>query len=308
MCHRSKILSYANGNPSTKVVFVAEAPGRLGADRTGMPLHGDRTGDNFTQLLSAIGWSRDDIFITNAVLCNPREENGTNGTPNKWEIRQCSVYLEMTLNLIEPDVIVTLGRIALESLAHIHAHELSLSKSVGTLSFWNGYYVFPVYHPAPRALIHRSFPKQISDYISLAKIVDPINGLRPKQAISHRKTKQTLIQNETLKCLITAITDSLGTLSFFKLNKLLYLVDLTAIRQIGNSLTGEIYLRQQEGPWLPHIRDVLTQMDGCDISLIFQKGKPFLTRKPKPHTSYEISPTHVEILNEIVEKYGHLSD
>jgi uracil-DNA glycosylase len=53
-----KVLSSANGNVESKVLFVAEAPGRLGADRTGVPLFGDRTGDNFEALLGNIGWRR----------------------------------------------------------------------------------------------------------------------------------------------------------------------------------------------------------------------------------------------------------
>jgi len=308
MCHRSKILSHANGNLDSKVIFIAEAPGRLGADRTGLPLYGDRTGDNFEHLLGAVGWKRDDIFITNAVLCNPREENGNNGTPNKWEIKQCSVYLEMTLNLIEPEIIVTLGRVALESLAYIYPHDLSLSKSVGILSQWNGYHIFPVYHPAPRALIHRSFPKQTADYISLAKMVDPLKGLRSKPVKNQAKVKQTAKLNEILRSLITAITGFLGKLSYFKLNKLLYLIDLEAIRQLGSSLTGEIYLRQQEGPWLPNIQGALTLMDDNEISLIFENGKPFLKQGRKPRTSSAISPVNAKILNEILKKCGNLSD
>jgi len=308
MCHRSKILSHANGNPETKVIFIAEAPGRLGADRTGIPLHGDKTGDNFERLLGTIGWDRDDVFITNAVLCNPREENGNNGTPNRWEIKQCSVYLEMTLNLINPEVIVTLGRVALEALAHIHPHELSLSNSVGKLSNWNGYHVFPVYHPAPRALIHRSFPKQTADYILLAKTVEPLKGVRQKPHKTRSIARQSTATNEALRYLISAITSSIGRLSYFKLNKLLYLIDLTSLKQLGSSITGELYLRQQEGPWLPRIREVLTQMDRFEIDLIFQNGKPYLLQGQKPRMAPEIAPAQTEILKSVLSKYENYTD
>ena len=75
MCGRTKVLSKKNGNINSKVMFIAEAPGRHGADRTGVPLDGDKTGDNFEELLKHIGWKREDVFITNAVLCNPQKIN-----------------------------------------------------------------------------------------------------------------------------------------------------------------------------------------------------------------------------------------
>jgi uracil-DNA glycosylase len=76
LCNRKKVLSDANGNVNSKILFVAEAPGRLGADRTGIPLYGDQTGDNFEVLLADVGWKREQVFITNAVLCNPCTEQG----------------------------------------------------------------------------------------------------------------------------------------------------------------------------------------------------------------------------------------
>ena len=118
------------GDINTNLMFVAEAPGRLGADRTGIPLFGDKTGDNFESLLGNIGWDRRDVFITNALLCNPREDNGNNGTPKIEEIEHCSTFLEMTIELIQPDVIVSLGIVALKALDIISPHGLTLKQNV----------------------------------------------------------------------------------------------------------------------------------------------------------------------------------
>ncbi len=113
LCQRAysslKVLSDRNGNIYSKIIFIAEAPGRLGAEKTGIPLCGDKTGENFELLLKNIGWNRNDIFITNAILCNPKIESGNNATPNLEEIKNCSFFLMMTINLINPDLIVTLG-------------------------------------------------------------------------------------------------------------------------------------------------------------------------------------------------------
>lgn len=124
MCGRKKVLSSANGNLNSKILFVAEAPGRLGAECTGIPLYGDKAGDNFELLLSNVGWQRSDIFITNAVLCNPQNEEGNNATPNKDEMINCNYYLKMTLELVNPEVIVTIGAKALEAVSLISPHNI----------------------------------------------------------------------------------------------------------------------------------------------------------------------------------------
>jgi uracil-DNA glycosylase family 4 len=131
----------------SKVLFVAEAPGRLGADRTGVPLFGDRTGDNFEALLGNIGWRREQVFITNAVLCNPKQDDGNNDTPTAEEIAKCSAYLEMVITLVNPDVIVTLGVTALDALNLLSPHGIELREGVAQLVPWRGTRLFPLYHP-----------------------------------------------------------------------------------------------------------------------------------------------------------------
>ena len=94
---RTRVLSEKNGDIYSKVVFVGEAPGRLGADRTGVPFYGDKAGQNFERLLIAAGLTRREIFITNAVLCNPRDDKGNNAVPTKEEVRNCSLHLSILL-------------------------------------------------------------------------------------------------------------------------------------------------------------------------------------------------------------------
>jgi len=175
---RRKVLSSANGSMDSRVLFVAEAPGRLGADRTGVPLYGD---NNFEVLLGNIGWRREEVFITNAVLCNPKQENGNNGTPTQEEIANCSAYLEMVIALINPDVIVTLGTTALKALAMLSPHGIELRDGVAQTVPWRNTRLFPLYHPRPRAILHRSLAKQRSDFMLLSKIVhrDSLNERIP---------------------------------------------------------------------------------------------------------------------------------
>jgi DNA polymerase len=184
MCNRKKVLSEKNGNIHSKVMFIAEAPGRLGAEQTNIPLYGDRTGDNFGKLLQAAGWYREDIFITNAVLCNPQDENGNNSTPTNKEIKNCSIYLKETIEVVNPDVIVTLGSKALLALKNIKQHDITLKKCVAKIQPWNDKLLFPLYHPSPASInFNRNMKRQTGDFIKLTSIVDPITGL--KEGVSY---------------------------------------------------------------------------------------------------------------------------
>ncbi len=181
LCSRRKVLSPANGSIESKVLFIAEAPGRLGADRTGVPLCGDRTGDNFEMLLGNVGWRREQVFITNAILCNPQDGNGNNGTPTPEEVGNCSAYVEMVINLVRPEVVVTLGATALDALAVIAPHGLQLREDAAKVVPWGAAKLVPLYHPGPRAIIHRSLAKQRSDFMRLAQLVHPVSGILQRE-------------------------------------------------------------------------------------------------------------------------------
>src|SRR5918992_4344349 len=78
MCGRAAVLSELNGSTEARVMFIGEAPGRKGADRTHVPFSGDQSGKNFDRFLEAAGLKRSEIFITSAALCNPRAPTGAN--------------------------------------------------------------------------------------------------------------------------------------------------------------------------------------------------------------------------------------
>src|SRR5947208_9262460 len=131
MCGRTAVLSALNGSVAARVMFIGEAPGRKGADRTRIPFSGDQSGRNFDRFLASIGLERSQIFITSAALCNPRTTTGANRRPTTSEVRNCSNFLKRTIELIDPRVIVTLGGVALDALKLVHYHELNLSEAAG---------------------------------------------------------------------------------------------------------------------------------------------------------------------------------
>jgi uracil-DNA glycosylase family 4 len=171
MCDRSAVLSELNGSVSANVLFIGEAPGRKGADRTRVPFSGDQSGANLDRFLNSISLSRDQIFITSAALCNPRTESGANRKPTKKELRNCSDFLRRTFEILDPQVVVTLGSVALEALKSIHYHELTL-KDAAQIHQWNGRLLVPIYHPSPQVLAsHRRGDQQLRDYQVVAQAV-----------------------------------------------------------------------------------------------------------------------------------------
>lgn len=172
MCGRSAVLSQLNGPIDAAVMFIGEAPGRKGADRTRIPFSGDQSGRNFEQFLASINLSRTDIFITSAALCNPRSSTGANRRPAAGEIRNCSDYLRRTINLIDPKIIVTLGNAALGALKLIEPHEYSLRTDAAKIRPWNARRLIPLYHPSPQVLItSRNQSAQVRDYQTVARAI-----------------------------------------------------------------------------------------------------------------------------------------
>jgi len=102
------------GHPDTEVMFVGEGPGQT-EDAQGRPFVG-RAGELLVRLLASIGWRRQEVFITNIVKCRPPG----NRDPEPDEIAACAPYLQRQLEVLDPAVVVTLGRF---SMAHFRPGE-----------------------------------------------------------------------------------------------------------------------------------------------------------------------------------------
>ena len=177
MCGRTAVLSDLNGPIDARVMFIGEAPGRKGADRTRIPFSGDQSGRNFERFLTSINLQRSEIFITSAALCNPRKATGANRRPTASELRNCSDFLRRTLALVDPAVIVTLGMVALEALKSLQYHELNLRKDAGKIRLWSGRLLVPLYHPSPQVLItSRDERAQLRDYKVVARAMRRIGN------------------------------------------------------------------------------------------------------------------------------------
>jgi len=151
MAGRRRVLGAGNGPLRARAVLVGTAPGRHGAERTGVPFSGDRSGAALDALLERAGLGRDDVFITNAVLCNPQDQRGRNDEPRATELRQCRAHLAATLALVEAPLVVALGRTAFAAVRAIEPCGLGWEDALGVAHAWRGgMSLAATYHPGPR--------------------------------------------------------------------------------------------------------------------------------------------------------------
>ncbi|MGI8462010.1 MAG: uracil-DNA glycosylase family protein [Solirubrobacterales bacterium] len=134
---------FGSGNADADLMFVGEAPGAE-EDRQGLPFVG-RAGGLLTELLGGINMSRDDVFITNVLMCRPPG----NRDPQPDEIEACSPYLDRKVELIQPKVIGTLGNFATKLLT---GSRTGITKVRGTAQVHvlggRSVYLMPFLHPA----------------------------------------------------------------------------------------------------------------------------------------------------------------
>lgn len=120
---RSQIVN-GTGNPDAELLLVGEAPGET-EDQHGKPFVG-RSGDVLTQSLSQHGIKREDIRITNCVRCRPEG----NRNPKTSELENCFQHLLTEIEVVSPDVIMTLGKVPTEQLLD---QSISVTSAAGTI-------------------------------------------------------------------------------------------------------------------------------------------------------------------------------
>ena len=165
------------GSPDSKVMFVGEAPGQS-EDIKGEPFVG-AAGQFLDELLTRIGLSRSNVFITNIVKCRPPR----NREPKPSEVEACTPYLNRQIELIQPEFLVTLGShstayvfsragLSFSSITKVHGKPCEATVSDLKLA------VFPTFHPA--AALY--YPKYKDQLIADFKVLK--NELVKKKVVS----------------------------------------------------------------------------------------------------------------------------
>lgn len=174
--NRTKVVP-GSGAENSDILLIGEAPG-WHEDQQGLPFVG-QAGSFLNELISSIGMHREQLYITNVVKCRPPG----NRDPLPEEIQNCRVWLNRQIELIQPKIIVTLGRY---SLAMFFPGK-SIGKIHGTAQKRGGIIYYAMYHPAA-ALHQQSLRKTIQD--DMIKIPSLLNQFET--------VEQTKLQPEQL--------------------------------------------------------------------------------------------------------------
>jgi len=141
LCQSRRQAVFGVGNRAARWMFVGEAPGAE-EDRQGEPFVG-RAGQLLTSMLRALGLEREDVYIANVLKCRPPG----NRDPRPEEARACRGYLERQIELVDPALIVAVGRVAAQTLLETDAALARLRGRVHGLGLRQRP-LMVIYHPA----------------------------------------------------------------------------------------------------------------------------------------------------------------
>lgn len=157
------------GNPQAQIMFIGEAPGKK-EDESGIPFLGS-SGKILDKMLAEIKIKREDVYLTNICKCRPPQ----NRDPLPEEVSTCLPWLEKEIEIIDPKIIVTLGKYALNSLAsaakisEVHGKilEIKISK-IGKIK------IFPLHHPAAARCNRKTRSIFTEDFQKIPNIVNTL--------------------------------------------------------------------------------------------------------------------------------------
>lgn len=139
LCEHRKHIVFGEGSAGARLMFIGEGPGRE-EDIQSRPFVGD-AGKLLTNMIVKMGMQREGVYIANIVKCRPP----LNRNPENDEIAACRPFVEKQIDIIRPDVIVSLGRISANALT---GAPLPISRLRGKFFDYRGIPLMPTFHPA----------------------------------------------------------------------------------------------------------------------------------------------------------------
>ncbi len=170
-CQRCKLykgrknIVIGSGDAEARLMFIGEAPGRE-EDIQGKPFVGE-AGMLLTKLIEKMGFKRDSVYIANIIKCRPP----MNRDPEEDEIISCRVFLDRQIDIIAPQIIITLGRIALQTL--MNDNKIKITAARGNFFQYKGTPVMPTFHPA--YLLRNPKDKWLT-WADVQKVMEKLSG------------------------------------------------------------------------------------------------------------------------------------
>lgn len=169
-----------DGNPDAEVMFIGEAPGQK-EDELGKPFVG-AAGKFLNELLASIGLNREDVYIANCIKHRPPG----NRDPLPEEIAAYGPWLQGQIDIIDPKIIVTLGRFSME---FVLGPGFSISKIHGQPKRRNGRVVMPMYHPAAALYSGNLRPVLAADFQKIPKVIEMIKNPPKEETVEEEGDK-----------------------------------------------------------------------------------------------------------------------
>jgi len=177
LCQQCEIAKYRNrvvpgeGVEDAEIMFIGEAPG-WHEDQQGRPFVGP-AGKFLDELLASIGLRREQVYIANVIKCRPQG----NRDPLPAEIQNCRKWLERQIEIIQPKMIVTLGRYSME----MFFPGKSISKIHGTAQKRDNVIYYAMYHPA--AALHQQSLRQAieADMLKIPSLLARAEKIKEEQ-------------------------------------------------------------------------------------------------------------------------------
>jgi DNA polymerase len=165
---------FGSGNPDAELMFVGEAPG-FHEDQQGVPFVG-QAGKLLEKLLAGIGLERSDVYIANVIKCRPPG----NRDPQPDEIEACESHLFKQIELIQPQLVATLGNFATKLLT---GKPLGITRVHGqeqwTTLGGNRVQLYPLYHPAAALYTPRMLQVLEEDFARIPQLLGADDAPRP---------------------------------------------------------------------------------------------------------------------------------
>jgi len=205
------------------------------------------------------------------------------------------------IDLVNAPIIVSLGSAALYATSLIEPHGLNLRDHVRTAHRWYKRLLIPVYHPGQRAMLHRSFANQLSDYQFVAERVRRLATL-PRSVAGSAALSTVAV--------VDLITRLKPTISYFALHKLFYLVEVQSVSRLGRRLTDAFIIRQKDGPYCTELHPLKLKKAIPNLKIINKNGVVFIERGEvdlfNSSANNFLNKESTEVVEATVARYGDI--
>ncbi len=145
----------------------------------------------------------------------------------------------------------------------------------------------------------------------LSKVVHPVNGFIRQRNRPRTETPNLFpgeIDASPMRQVARVLLELGGRMTYFKMTKLMYFIDLFCVQRFGHTIASNVYLRQVDGPWPPDLDKALTAMQGYEVRRFFNRRIPIVSLGPSPRFEIQLTNDVLDVISDVVKNYGAMSN